>query len=167
MVENVLPTTRLVPRIVCGVVVCVGGVALLYGTALFFLLLPDRNFQNRKRAQTQMLIILGEMEAMVLESQRLPKSIEDILTYAQRSSDSTVAKMSGLDPWGTPYQVEAAWGLRCNKGIDYYVTVQSFGRNRRDDLGKGDDLQLSRPGWVKVPQQIAPAQESGEPAVTP
>jgi len=166
MAENVLPTARLLPRIVYGVVVCVGGVAGLYALAVFFLLVPDRNYHNRNSAQTQVLLILGEIEAMALKEQSMPKSIEDVLTHAQRSGDSDVAKLSGLDPWGTPYCIEVVRDPSYSH-LFYRLTVRSFGRNRRDDLGKGDDLQLRRPGWVPLSLQKTPPQDLGEPTVAP
>ena len=44
---------------------------------------------------------------------------------------------SGIDPWGTPfYYRKDPIG-----DVGYWITVRSFGANRRDDGGKGDDIE--------------------------
>lgn len=109
---------------------------------------------------------------MISDGEAAPQSVEEILAYAKRESHSThqkrtthsspqsveevlanqktaglkyYAKMTGLDPWGMPYHVETHKDRNCpRKEGCYLVVIRSYGPNRRDDFGVGDDPQLFR-----------------------
>lgn len=170
MTENERPRTRLVTRLVRGVVACIGGVVCLYGIALFFLLLPDsKSVRMARLARQQMLDIRGEITNMEMKGRPMPTSVLDVLQHAERSLDTTDTnwrRLSGIDPWGTPYLVEAIREPAPSTS-SYRINVRSFGPNRRDDHGKKDDLQISLPNWLPVPPRMDPPRQLGEPPVAP
>jgi hypothetical protein len=130
------------------------------------------DYGKRSSAHMQMSIILGQLGDMASEGVAMPTTIEEVLVHARASSDrrssdrrsSDLAKLSGRDPWGSPYQVECVLDPKyCGKDC-YRLTVRSFGRNGRDNLGAWDDLQVSGPGWLPVP--VAPNSDTN-PSVQP
>jgi len=163
MTENARPQARLATRIVRGVVVCIAGFACLYGMAVFFLLLPEsKSVLMERRARRQMLDIQLEIIRMLVTENLMPMSLQDVLQHAERSGDP----LTGIDPWDTPYLVEAIRDPAYSTS-SYRMNVRSFGPNRRDDLGKKDDLQISTPGWVQAPPDMEPPRKLGESAVAP
>lgn len=163
MAEYERPPARLTSRIVRGVVVCIAGFACLYGMAVFFLLLPEsKRVLMERRARQQMLYLQLEIVRMLVTENLMPMSLQDVLQHAERSGDP----LTGIDPWGTPYLVEAIRDPAYSTS-SYRMTVRSFGPNRRDDLGKRDDLQISTPGWVQAPPDMEPPRQLGEPPVAP
>lgn len=170
MTENARPQAGLAMRIVRGVVVCIAGFACLYGMAVFFLLLPEsKTVLMERRARQQMFEIVGEIFYMEMIGKPVPTSVQDVLQHAERSGDPADIDwrpLTGIDPWGTPYLVEAIRDPAYST-YSYRMNVRSFGPNRRDDLGKKDDLQISRPGWVQAPPDMEPPRKLGEPPVAP
>jgi hypothetical protein len=87
---------------------------------------------------------------MTSEGVRVPSSIDGVIDHARASGhvrNSAIAILDGRDPWGSPYYVDAVLDHRyCGEGC-YRITVRSFGPNRRDELGEGDDIQLTAPGF--------------------
>ena len=163
MAEYERPPARLTSRIVRGVVVCIAGFACLYGMAVFFLLLPEsKRVLMERRARQQMLSVQLEIVRMLVTKNLMPMSLQDVLQHAERSGDP----LTGIDPWGTPYLVEAIRDPAYSTS-SYRMNVRSFGPNRRDDLGKRDDLQISTPGWVQAPPDMEPPRKLGEPPVAP
>ncbi len=109
-----------------------------------------------------MLDIRGEITTMEMTGKPVPMSVLDVLQHAERSRDKTDVnwrQLIGIDPWGTPYLVEAIRDPAYST-YSYRMNVRSFGPNRRDDLGTKDDLQISAPGWVQAPQQMTPSKDS-------
>lgn len=114
------------------------------------LLINGRVHDENTVVLTQMRAVIGEIRSMTLEGVKVPRSIEGIIEHARAHGDirnTVVARLDGCDPWGSPYYVDAVLDHHyCGDGC-YRITVRSFGPNRRDELGKGDDIQLNAPGF--------------------
>ena len=79
----------------------------------------------------------NETFTAIEEGKPLPLSLEDIIERLRAKKGSRVHGV--LDPWGSRYFFEVTPNR--NWGGMLVITVRSCGRNRRDELGKGDDIR--------------------------
>ena len=116
--------------------------AAAWFTCDFLVLMPQRSDRARRAIQG-ITLIANELCKTINEGLPVPGSVAEIIAQAKAWQDSQ--KMIGIaesDPWGSPYFFEVVSG-RGDCGDDCLkVVVRSFGPNRRDDLGKADDIQM-------------------------
>lgn len=98
--------------------------------------------------------IADETFTAIEEGKPLPLSLEDIIERVRAKKGSCVHGV--LDPWGSRYFFDVT-----PKGPGVMVfTVRSCGRNRRDELGKGDDIQMNAeadlPGEIPGREPVSP-----------
>jgi hypothetical protein len=81
--------------------------------------------------------IANGMFVAIEEGKPLPLSLEDVIERVRAKKGSCVHGV--LDPWGSRYVFDVT--PNGNGGGVLLITVRSCGRNRRDELGKGDDIR--------------------------
>lgn len=103
------------------------------------------DYSRRKTAAMQMTVIYREIAVMVSRSAPRPLTIEDVLNHAAASADrdsKVCSELDGRDPWGSPYRVEVVPEDSFPEEGRFRIAIRSFGRNRRDDFGKFDDMTI-------------------------
>jgi hypothetical protein len=120
--------------IVSGVVAA----ALLAGAWLVWSATVSGPEWNRDRlALCAVFEIANGMFVAIEEGKPLPLSLEDVIERVRAKKGSCVHGV--LDPWGSRYVCDVT--PNGNGGGVLLITVRSCGRNRRDELGKGDDIR--------------------------
>jgi len=96
-------------------------------------------WDRRRLALNAVIEIADETFTAIEEGKPLPLSLEDIIERVRAKKGSCVHGV--LDPWGSRYFFEVTPNR--NWGGMLVITVRSCGRNRRDELGKGDDIRVN------------------------
>jgi hypothetical protein len=91
-----------------------------------------------RRALCAVQEIANGLFVAIKEGKPLPLSLEDVIERLRANKESCVVH-GVLDPWGSRYVFDIM--PNGNGGGILVITVRSFGRNRRDDLGEGDDIR--------------------------
>jgi hypothetical protein len=94
-------------------------------------------WDRRRLALNAVIEIANETFTAIKEGKPLPLSLEDIIERLRAKKGSRVHGV--LDPWGSRYVFDIM--PNGNGGGVLVITVRSCGRNRRDELGKGDDIR--------------------------
>ena len=130
----------------------------------FLVLMPQRSARAR-RAIGNVTLFSDELVGMIEEGLPVPGSVAEIFAHAKawRSSQMMIGKAE-TDPWGSPYFFEVVPGREFCGDECLKVVVRSFGPNRRDDLGKADDIQRIRPAWPsRAERRNKPAAAARQP----
>jgi len=130
----------------------------------FLVLMPQRSDRARTAIQNVTLFrnVLG---GMIEEGLPVPGSVAEIIARAKawRTSEEMIG-IAETDPWGSPYFFEVVSGRGYCGDECLKVVVRSFGPNRRDDLGKGDDIQTIGPAWPsRAERRNKPADGARQP----
>lgn len=84
----------------------------------------------------------------------VPGSVAEIIAQAKaRLSSEMMIGKAETDPWGSPYFFEVVSGREYCGDDCLKVVVRSFGPNRRDNLGKADDIQMIYAAWPRRAEQ--------------
>lgn len=124
---------------------------------LVFWIWVEKQPRRRQHAGAQAGALYDAIYAMISDGQKGPKSVREVLAYAKTAAPDFptkkyVARMTGLDPWGTAYHVETRLTQHCPQRAQcYLVVIRSFGPDKIDDGGVGDDIQLFRPCTIPPP----------------
>lgn len=94
-------------------------------------------WDRRRLALNAVIEIANGMFVAIEEGKPLPLSLEDVIERVRAKKGSCVHGV--LDPWGSRYVFDVT--PNGNGGGVLVITVRSCGRNRRDELGKGDDIR--------------------------
>lgn len=97
---------------------------------------PER--YRRRRALCAVQEIANGLFVAIEEGKPLPLSLEDVIERVRANKESCLVH-GVLDPWGSRYVFDIT--PNGNGGGILVITVRSCGRNRRDELGKGDDIR--------------------------
>lgn len=139
-------------------------VAAAFFACDFLFIMPQKRDRTRRAIQNVTLFrdVLG---AMIEEGLPVPGSVAEIIAQAKAwHSSEMMIGTAETDPWGSPYFFEVVpdreyCGDDCLK-----MVVRSFGPNRRDDLGKADDIQMIYPAWPRrAEQRNTPAAAARQP----
>ena len=140
MTEHLPGTSRSpVVQVIVGVIAAVAFMAVAFEAWYRFVLIPASIRGHRVGFAIQ--AIRNELRIMIQdEGLPVPQSFGDILDHARASGSDHMNGMDGIDPWGSPYFFEVVPSQSYGEtGRD--IVVRSFGPNRRDDSGMGDDSQ--------------------------
>jgi hypothetical protein len=140
MTEHLPGTSRSpVVQVIVGVIAAVAFMAAAFEAWYRFVLIPASIRGHRVGFAIQAL--KNELRIMIQdEGLPVPQSFGDILDHARARGSDRVNGMDGIDPWGSPYFFEVVPSQSYGEtGRD--IVVRSFGPNRRDDSGMGDDSQ--------------------------
>ena len=87
-------------------------------------------------------MIVSQLVGTINGGLPVPGSVAEIITQAKaRLSSEMMIGKAETDPWGSPYFFEVVSDRKFCGDECLKVVVRSFGPNRRDDLGKADDIQ--------------------------
>lgn len=116
--------------------------AAAWFTCDFLVLMPQRSDRAR-RAIHNVTSFRDELGVMIEEEGLpVPGTVGEIIAHAKaRLSSQMMIGKAETDPWGSPYFFEVVSGREYCGDDCLKVVVRSFGPNRRDDLGKADDIQ--------------------------
>ena len=130
------------------VVVCVVMAAVWCACWYLGLIADDPAFIRARRARWGVVVIGSELLKMIEEGLPVPGSVGEIIAHAKawRDSDSMIG-VAEIDPWGSPYFFEVVSDRKFCVEDCLKCVVRSFGPNRRDDLGKADDIQTIGQAW--------------------
>lgn len=139
--------------------------AAAWFTCDFLVLMPQRSDRAR-RAIRNVTLFRDELGVMIEEEGlAVPGTVGEIIAHAKawRNSQEMIGKAE-TDPWGSPYFFEVVSGREYCGDDCLKVVVRSFGPNRRDDLGKADDIQtIGRARPPLAEQRNKPAAAARQP----
>ena len=115
----------------------------------FLVLMPQRDDRAR-RAIRGMSMIGNELCKTINEGLPVPGSVAEVIAQAKAWQDSqSMIGVAEIDPWGSPYFFEVLPDRKFCGDDCLKVVVRSFGPNRRDDLGRPDDIQGIYAAWPR------------------
>ncbi len=129
-------------------------------------LMPQRDSKART-AIGGIQMIGNELVRAINGGLPVPGSVAEIIAQAKaRLSSEMMIGKAEIDPWGSPYFFEVVsdrefCGDECLK-----VVVRSVGPNRRDDLGKADDIQGIYAAWPRRAERGA-QKDRYDPVILP
>jgi hypothetical protein len=143
MTEHLPGTSRSpVVQVIVGVIAAGALMAAAFEAWYRFVLIPA---SIRGHRVVNAITALGNELCIMIQDEGLPvpQSVGDILDHARASGSDHMNGMDGIDPWGSPYFFKVVPSQSYGEtGRD--IVVRSFGPNRRDDSGMGDDSQ-----WIE------------------
>ncbi len=128
--------------------------AAAFFTCDFLFIVPQK--RDRTRRAIQNITLFRDELGVMIEEEGLPVpgTVGEIIAHAKARLRSQMMRgKAETDPWGTPYFFEVVSGREYCGDDCLKVVVRSFGPNRRDDLGKADDIQLICPAWPRRAEQ--------------
>ena len=138
--------------------------AAAWYTCDFLVLMPQR--ADRARTAIGGISTIGnELCKTINEGLPVPGSVAEIIAQAKAWQDSqSMIGVAETDPWGSPYFFEVVSGRGYCGDDCLKVVVRSLGPNRRDDLGKADDIQTIGQAWPsRAEQRNKPAAAARQP----
>jgi hypothetical protein len=140
MTEHLPGTSRSrVVRVIVGVIAAGAFMAAAFEAWYRFVLIPASMRVHRVVNAIQAL--KNELRIMIEdEGLPVPQSVGDILNHARARGSDRVNGIDGIDPWGSPYFFEVVPNQFYGE-TGRSIVVRSFGPNRQDDSGMGDDVQ--------------------------
>lgn len=138
--------------------------AAAWFTCDFLVLMPQRS--DRARTAIGGISMIGnELCKTINEGLPVPGSVAEIIAQAKAWQDSqSMIGVAETDPWGSPYFFEVVSDRKFCGDECLKVVVRSFGPNRRDDLGKADDIQANYAAWPsRAERRNKPADGARQP----
>lgn len=127
-------------------------------------LMPQRG--SRARTAIGGIQMIGnELVEAINGGLPVPGSVAEIIAQAKaRLSSEMMIGKAETDPWGSPYFFEVVSDRKYCGDECLKVVVRSFGPNRRDDLGRPDDIQGIYAAWPsRAEQRNKPADAARQP----
>ena len=129
-------------------------------------LMPQRDSKART-AIGGIQMIGNELVRAINGGLPVPGSVAEIIAQAKaRLSSQMMIGKAETDPWGSPYFFEVVSDRKFCGDECLKVVVRSFGPNRRDDLGKADDIQGIYAAWPRRAERGA-QKDSHDPVILP
>jgi hypothetical protein len=130
----------------------------------FLVMMPQRSDRAR-RAILGISLIADELCKTINEGLPVPGTVAEIIAQAKaRLSSEMMMGKAETDPWGSPYFFKVVSGREYCGDDCLKVVVRSLGPNRRDDLGKVDDIQTIGQAWPsRAEQRNKPADAARQP----
>ena len=138
--------------------------AAAWFTCDFLVMMPQRSDRARRAIQN-VTLFRNVLVGMIEEGLPVPGTVGEIIAQAKvwRTSEEMIG-IAETDPWGSPYFFEVVSGRGYCGDECLKVVVRSFGPNRRDDLGKADDIQTIGQAWPsRAEQRNKPADGARQP----
>jgi hypothetical protein len=111
-----------------------------------FLHAPDLDAKKRLEIHQELLAFKGVMYYYISLDRVPPPTLDGLL--AEYKGAGLKYARSDRDPWGSPFFYNVRIVAEGEVDTAFELTIRSSGPNGRDELGKGDDIQVVHAGRV-------------------